>query len=126
MNQAGSHWGWQGHGSQYQGCGRPPTYPTHYQISTIRLTVIPTKATRNTTMSKEKNSTATNNRNIISRKDKPKEKNSVKQKWRIKEQKQKRLWMPIGWMNLVSDMRSQRKKNSTSQIITLQKLLTCI
>ena len=36
----------------------------------------------------------------------------------------KKLRMPIGLTNLASDMRSQEKKNSASQTMVLQKLLT--
>ena len=56
-----------------------------------------------------------NSRNIIARKDKPKEKSSVKWKLVIQVRKWKKLRMPIGSMNLASDVRNQRKKNSASQ-----------
>ena len=81
-----------------------PLIPCTVWTSTVKLTVIPIKAAKDTAMPKEKNSVTTNNRKSITRKDKLKEKNSSKQKSRIKEQKRERLWMPIGWINLLSDM----------------------
>ena len=85
------------------------------RISTTRPKVIQIKDTRNTTM--QKNSTAADSRNITARKDKPK--NSIMLKLVIKEPKRKELRMPIGLRNLASDIMSQRKKNSTSQIMVL-------
>ena len=97
----------------------PPLVLSIMQISTVRLKVILTKVTKNTVTPKVKNSTMTNSRNITTRKDKSKEKNSVKRKLMVRKQKQKKLRMPIGLMNLVSDIRYQGKRNSASWIIAL-------
>ena len=95
-------------------------------ISVVRQKETPTKGTKNAAIPKERNSVAMNSNDTTARKEKLKQKNSVKQTLAIKKQKQKKPWMPIGLMNLVSDTRSQRKKNSTNQTMALQKPLTCV
>ena len=80
--------------------------------STVRVKVTRTKNAKNTATLKEKNSVVTNSRNIAARKDKLKEKTSVMQKAVIK--KWNKLQMPIGLMNLASDIMLLRNRNSAN------------
>ena len=62
-----------------------------------------TKDVKNITTLKEKNSNTMNSRNIITMKVKWKKQNSIMQK--PENKKRNKLWMVIGLMNLVFDIR---------------------
>ena len=65
--------------------------PLIARIGVVRLMEIPIKGVRNATMPKERNSTATNIKNTIVKKDKPKGKNSVRQMLLIKLSRNRRI-----------------------------------
>ena len=87
------------------------------RTSATRAKEIPTRDATNSVTPVEKNITVARNKNSIARKDGWNTKNSTKQK--LKDRNKSRIWMPIGLMSWESDIRSQRRRISTSQTMVL-------